>query len=532
MRESERGIDMTLGHGWRVTMLAAAAAVLLAPTAAWADWRRAESDRFVVYSDGSERSLNDYVRKLETFDRVLRYLWRAPATDASRKLPIYLVGSRAGLLRVHPASQQNVVGTYFPTEEDIFAVAIRGENDEVLLHEYVHHFMLANMPGAYPGWFVEGFAEYYMTADIDDGRVTLGNYSDNRAGWLLNATWLPLEVLLRSRPGEVTRSSHRDTYYPVAWLLTHWFMSDPARRTQLDAYLTDVGAGGDPVEAMQRATGLSLPELRAELRRYTGRRLTSRIVEGSFPEPQITISRLPSSANDLLLLNQRLKVGVAEDQREATGREAARLAARHADDPLALLAAGHAGLHFGDRSAGEAALKRLLEIDPAHVEALQFLASEHMRQAQGAEDDDARLALQRGARGYLARAYEAEPNHYRTLMLLAELRSGVANYPNENDLLTLGLAFDRAPQLAEVRLNYASALVRADKKSEAIALLEPLANGPHGGGAADAAQRMIEEMKAGEAPPPPEVEDQIESGPTPEEPRYRPPENAEPTAAR
>lgn len=523
---------MTISRGWRTAMFAAAAAVLMAPGAAWAEWRRAESDRFVVYSDGSERSLNEYVQKLETFDHVLRYLWRTPATDASRKLPIYLVGSRSGLLRVHPASQPNVVGTYFPTEEDIFAVAIRGENDEVLLHEYVHHFMLANMPGAYPGWFVEGFAEYYMTADIDGEKITLGKYSDNRAGWLLNATWLPLEVLLRSRPGEVTRSSHRQTYYPVAWLLTHWFMSDAARRAQLDAYLSDVGEGGDPVEAMQRATSLSLPELRTELRRYMGRRLTGRVVEGRFPEARITISRLPASADDLLLMNQRLKVGVDEDQREATGREAARLAARHGDDPLALLAAGHAGLHFGDRPAGEAAFKRLLEIEPAHVEALQYLASEYMRQAGVAEDDDARLSLQRAARGYLARAYEAEPNHYRTLMLMAELRSAAPNYPNNNDLLTLGLAFDRAPQLAEVRLNYASALGRADRKDEAISLLEPLANGPHGGGAADAAQRMIEEMKAGEAPPPPEVEDQIESGPAPDESQSGSPDDAEPAAAR
>jgi hypothetical protein len=485
--------------------------VLAAPREARADWLRAESERFIVYSEGSERSLRDYVQKLETFDRVIRYRSGFPMADAPlRKLPIYLVGARAGLLRVHPQAQPNVVGTYFPTEEDIFAVAIRGENDEVLLHEYAHHFMLGNMPGAYPGWFVEGFAEYYMTADIKDGRIEIGGYSDNRASWLVNSTWIPLETLLSSRPGAVRRGNHRDTYYPVAWLLTHWFFSDDQRLDQLTAYLADVGAGGDPVEAMVRATGLSMGELRAALRSYMNRRLAGRIITGSFPSAEITVTRLPKSANDLLLINQRLKVGVPDEDRAALGQETLRLAARHGDDPLALLAAGHAGMHFGDRPAGELSLKRLLELEPDNVGALQLLAQERLRQARDSEDEAEERALLREALGYLARAYAAAENDYVTLMLLGELRSTQPGYPNDNDMLTLGLAFDRAPQLASIRLNYAAGLAEKDETEEAIAVLGPLANSPHGGGAAEAAELMIKALEAGEAPPPPESSGETE----------------------
>ncbi|MDP3802911.1 lipopolysaccharide assembly protein LapB [Brevundimonas sp.] len=477
--------------------------VLAAPREAHADWLRAESERFIVYSDGSERSLRDYVRKLETFDRVMRFRSGFRIADAPlRKLPIYLVGSRAGLQRVYPQAQENVVGTYFPTEEDIFAVAIRGENDEVLLHEYAHHFMLGNMPGAYPGWFVEGFAEYYMTANIEGDRIEIGGYSENRAYWLVNSTWIPLETLLSSRPAAVRRGSHRDTYYPVAWLLTHWFFSNDQRMVQLNAYLADVAAGGDPVEAMERATGLSMAELRTTLRRYMGQRLAGHVITANFPDPEITVTRLPRAANDLLLLNQRLKVGVPDEDRAALGQETLRLAARHGDDPLALLAAGHAGMHFGDRPAGELALKRLLELEPDNVEALQFLAQERLRQARDSEDEAGERALSREAQGYLARAYAAADNDYRTLMLLGELRSAQPSYPNDNDLLTLGLAFDRAPQLAGVRLNYAAALAGRDETEEAIAVLGPLANNPHGGGAAEVAEEMIAALKAGEAPPP------------------------------
>ena len=49
-------------------LLFAFALIALTPTSALAEWRRAESANFVVYSDGSERSLREYTAKLERFD--------------------------------------------------------------------------------------------------------------------------------------------------------------------------------------------------------------------------------------------------------------------------------------------------------------------------------------------------------------------------------------------------------------------------------------------------------------------------------
>ena len=514
--------------------------IMGAATTARADWLRAESERFIVYSDGGERALRDYVQKLEMFDRVM--LFRSginSTTTPPRKLPIYLVSSRRGLLRVHPQSGDNVAGTYFPTEEDIFAVALRGDStglsgDDVLMHEYVHHFMLANFPSAYPAWFVEGFAEYYMTAEIDVRRneVILGRFNQNRAYWIMAESWIPLDVLLRQRPGEVRRASERATYYPIAWLLTHWFISEPERYGQLQTYLADVGRGRDSVEAMESATGMSLGELRTTLRRYTRSRLAATKISGQFPEAEIAVSRLSPAADDLLLLNQRLKVGAPDEDREALGQEVARLAARHGDDPLALMAAGHAGMHFGDRPAGERALQRLIEIDPHHIEALQYLAQERLRQAREAETEDEALALQGQARSYLARAYAAGQNDYRTLMLMSELRQGQPGYPNDNDLLTLGLALDRAPQLAAIRFDYASALALTGAREEAVTVLRPLANNPHGGGASGFANEMIAALEAGEDLPTmtEEADAPQISEPEPEEPAQGEPEST-PTPA-
>ncbi len=475
--------------------LALCAALLLAVTAgatpARADWLKAETPNFIIYSEGGERPLREYAMKLEVFDRFLRMRFGVPIDrPVGRKLPIYLVRRSADLRKVAPGISGSVAGFYYPGEEDIFAVAVTGDGDFTLLHEYAHHFFFQHFSTYYPGWLVEGLAEYVMTARIWPNRIQVGAHNEARASWLMNAPWLPLDVLLTKRFGEIERGAHQATYYPVAWLLTHWFMSSPERVVQLEAYLGLIRRGVDPVTAMQQATGLSLGQLRDVLRSH----MYGRIELNTYTidlNIQVEISRLPPSANDLLLLGQRLKMPMSEEHRAAALAESRRMAARHPDDPLALLVLGHAELHMGDRAAGEAAFTRLLEQQPDHIEALQFMAMARIEDA--ADLPDERADLMNLARGYLATAYRADPGNYLTLLLIARSRDGAPGYPNDNDLATWEMAFIAAPQLSGIRLGAGHAFLAAGDKATAIALLEPLANAPHGGEGAEAAQKLIDQ---------------------------------------
>ena len=475
--------------------LALFAALLLAVSAgaapARADWLKAESPNFIIYSDGGERPLREYAMKLEVYDRFLRMRFGVPLDrPVARKLPIYLVRRQGDLAKVAPGIGSTIAGFYYPGEEDIFAVAVRGDGEFTLLHEYAHHFFFQHFSTYYPGWLVEGLAEYVMTARIWPDRIQVGAHSENRASWLMNASWLPLEELLTNRFGEIEHGPHRLTYYPVAWLLTHWFMSSPDRVVQLEAYLGLIRQGVDPVAAMQQATGLSLGQLRDALRSHMYGRIELNTYEIDMPDLEIEITRLPASADDLLLLGQRLKMPMSKEDREVALQEARRLAGRHPDDPLALLVLGHAELHIGDRAAGEAAFNRLLERDPENVEALQFMALARFADAEDTPDD--RPMLMNLARGYLATAYRVDPDNYLTLLLIARSRSGAPGYPNENDLATWEMAFIAAPQLSDIRLGAGHAFLAAGDKATAIALLEPLANAPHGGDGAEEAQKLID----------------------------------------
>ena len=121
------------------------------------------------------------------------------------------------------------------------------------------------------------------------------------------------------------------------------------------------------------------------------------------------------------------------------------------------------------------------------------------RAAGESEDPAQTLALQIQARKYLAHAFEVDPEDYRTLMGLARLRHGQPGYPNDNDIATLEMAMEGAPQLPAIRFAYAQAQASRGHKDEAKAALIPVANNPHGGGAAQAARAMIAALDAGES---------------------------------
>jgi len=479
------GVDMkhfNLFSGLRRGAVIAALSMVTAATAgitpASADWLKAESERFIVYSDGSEGKLRDFVQELESFDRFLRLRMGLNVEESPpRKLPIYLTASRSGLVKVRPDLPENVAGFYMATDEDIFGIALRDQTVDTLKHEYAHHFMMQNFAYPYPGWFIEGFAEYYATVEVQKSRVLVGQYNENRAYWLQTASWMPMTELLSKRPLQTAR--RRDTYYPLAWLLTHWFLGDPGRQAMLDVYLRDVGAGGDPVEAMERATGLDAVELSRTLRRYMSGRIPYQGVVIAYPTLPVTVTRLPRSANDLLLLNQRLKIGVSEEHRAETAAEVRRAAARHPEDPLALLALGHAELHFGDPAAAEAPLQRLLALEPENVEALQYLVRARLEARKDADTPEDADRLSAEARSLLHRAYRADPDNYATLLLIAENRNGGEGYPNDNDVTVLEQAYLLAPQLGQARINLAQVLMIRGRNDEAVPLLEPLVNDPH-----------------------------------------------------
>ena len=483
-------------------MIFGCCAMLWAATA-HAEWRKAESPHFVIYSDGDEATLRLYVQRLHAFDTALRVRLDRLRAPAGRPLPIYLVRDVAALQIAGPGFPETVKGFYTSGSDDVFAVAVRASGaDEVLKHEYVHHFMLQHFPYAYPAWLVEGMAEYFMAGEIGRNQVTIGHPNTGRMGWLVNAGWIPLDTLLTRRPADLYKEENAVAmYYAQAWLLTHYMMSDAARMKQLTTYMQAVGEkGADPQAALAAATGVPLPELERRLRQYLkAGAVTSQAITGSgFQAPPIKITVLPPSAEEVLLAEQAVKRGPPQKLRPTYLAKARAAAAKYPGDRLAQVALARAELKLGERTAGEAVLKTLLAASPSDTEALVMLARSRMELGEAETDAARRRGLFKEAQSHAARAMNLDQDEYQTLMAWVRSRSVEPGYPREADVEAQLKALEIAPQLAGLRIETARNLLRLNKPDYARFVLTPLLNDPHAREPAAAARQLLDTVKAGQ----------------------------------
>lgn len=483
---------------WRnLGSLAAAACLLAQASAAEAAWYRAETDRFVVFGEGREAQVRDFAVKLTVFDRVLRMLNPA-AERPSGKVQVYLVRGLGEMRRIAPQISPNTAGFYSGAKEAMVAVAdVDREGlgpQQVLFHEYAHHFMLANFPAAYPAWFVEGWAEYYQTVEITPQQIKVGDYSDNRVEWLWLGRWLPVDELLIKRVGEL-RGEERAAFYAQAWLLMHYMRSDPERAAQLNAAMLAISRGEEPLGAFQAATGVEMKQLDRRLQRY--RKLPVLLMQNTEPPPEVAVARMPASADDLLLDELRLILDEPEAPDPRLLEQIRARAARHPGDRLAEMTLARAEFVHGDVDKGAALLDARIAADPKDKDVLilagvgQYLA--------GQRDPDQAAERFRAARRYFGKAHALDPADFRTLYHYALTRSLEANYPTDNDLAVLMQARELAPSVAEISMHAGAVLLHRGRRDDALKVLSPLLNSPHGGRGAEAARALLEGRSLEEA---------------------------------
>lgn len=489
---------------WAAAMLAVLG-LLLAPTTAQARWLRGETAHFVLYSDGPESNLRHFAASLEDFDGLLRMAHGLdPAAPPPRKLDIYLVAGNRDLTRVLPGASESIAGVYRANLGDIYAVAIRGERgsgdgQRFLFHEYVHHFMMQHFAAAYPAWLVEGYAEYFGSTRVEDDLIEIGVAPRGRAANLANYAWLPLATVASITPPVAPSRGPNvpgGMYYAESWLLTHYMLSDPARKARLGDYLLAIGRGEDPVRSLEAALGTDLPTAEKALKQYLRATPGIRYKRIARPSTDIVVTVMPPSADALLLEGQRLKSGVSAADRPEFLSQIRERAARFPGDRLADLTLARAEITFGDRATGEAILTRRIATDARDVDALWLMALSRL--FAGNADRAHRAALYAEAGPWLGKAYAIDPNRYQILFNYAQSRSMTADYPTDNTLTVLLKAHELAPQVAPVRLGAARALMKRGRFPAAITLLTPLANNPHGGSLAEEAERLIARARAGQ----------------------------------
>lgn len=469
------------------------------------------------------------MQQLAQFDELLHLLTGIPAVSGLPPLPVYFVSGRD--LRTFGFQSSRIGGFYRSTPGGIIAVLAvdRAQRNygngvlSVLFHEYTHHFLFQNSSGSYPGWYVEGFAEYLMPTELRASYVEYGDSDPGRAYQLINRPWLQMRRVLSVRGGDLRDPDDISAFYAESWLAVHYLSRDGGRAKALHAYLDALNQGTKPEAAFTAAFGIGYDEMDRRLQAYLhGGKITKSRITGLklVPDTQVEVTVLPPAADILLVPATQLaqtsfspsrlrvpgpgadKAAAADAKAEADNRSELlatirREAARFPDDAYAATVLAEAEIKLGDRAAGTRQLDALLAKSPADPQLLYLRGETGIADAfTGAPEK--RDAAMKQARLQLARANAGRPDDFRILAAHARTYP-VEGFP-DREMTVLLKAADLAPQVAEVQVQAAMMLARRGDKAAAKQRLAPIANNPHGGPQAMFAAVLIAAIDKGEMP--------------------------------
>ncbi|WP_298464858.1 hypothetical protein [uncultured Erythrobacter sp.] len=504
------------------SVLVLAAAMLLASSPAHAAWHKAESDRFVIYSDSRGEDLEKFAEMLEKYHVAMELESgrKVPVPSPSNRLTVYMVGSRDNLRDIYGASSRSAVaGFYIPRANGSVTFvpnikfgtrdAGRGqigtrfsrssgasgfEGDRswsILLHEYAHHFLISSARHAMPRWLSEGSAEYFSSARFnDDGSVDIGLPNNERAWEISQAAPVSVRELLDYGLYREKRGNRYTAFYGRAWLLYHYLRFNPQRRGQLVSYWQAVASGADSLEAGKKIFG-DLDKLERELLNYGRQRSMSGMRFGSqdISVGAVQASKLSDGHAAMMDVIIRSKRGVGDEDAAEIVQEARKIAARYPDDAHALAALAEAEYDAGNDDAAIAAADKAISADQGVKNAYVQKGYALFRKAADAGDKSAAYAN-------AMKPFEAlnalESDH--TQPLIYYYRSFVRRGEAAPD--GAKFALERATQLApfdkELAMEVASMKANDGETVIARYLLAPIAADPHGGKQGSLAQAMID----------------------------------------
>lgn len=485
-----------------IAFAAFAFALVLGASPALAEWHKAESERFVVYSDMSAQDIKAFAERLERFHVAMAKVtgFNPPKPSPSNRVTVYMVGSDLTLRKLYGDANTSVAAFYQPRASGAVAFAPNvkldaPESDRTMLyvlHEYAHHFTISSAAYAMPRWITEGSAEFFAVVRFEkDGGLDIGLPANHRLGDLNYAKRMSIREIFDYE--RIIRESgpRRDGFYGQAWLTFHYLQFSKERLPQYRAYLQKYRQGVPSLEAAEQAFG-DLDELDRELKVYQRRTNIPaiRLSAADLPIGNVTVSPLSAGMNEMIEVVIKSRRGVDKEQAAALLPRAREIAAKYPEDAGVLTALSEAEFDAGNDAEAIAAADKAIQIDPSRTNAYVQKGYALFRMAESAEDDAIDGAYTAAMKPFQAlNAIEAD----HTMPLIYYFRSFAQRGlpPGENAKAALERALQLAPFDRELRLNVATMMIKEGRNSLASFVLAPLAADPHGRADSQRAKELI-----------------------------------------
>jgi tetratricopeptide (TPR) repeat protein len=482
------------------------AALLLLSVPAHAEWYEAQSKHFVIYADEPPQVLQSFAGQLEKFDRAVRTVrdMDDPPVGAGGRVTIYVLKNSDAVSDSAVGKSSRIAGFYIPRASGSVAFVPRNlgdgsvwdmDADTILFHEYAHHLMFESTDAVLPPWLVEGFAEFFSTAEFErDGSVHLGMPANHRAKGLYQLNKPDIRDLLTKSVSDDGSGREFDRFYGRAWLLTHYLTFAPSRTGQLARYLGEVRSGTDLLKAAEDSFG-DLNKLDQDLDRYLQDNRFKYIAVGARDLSNIAVSVRPLRAGEAAMMPVRMRSARGVDSKDAptVAAQARSVAASYPTDPAVQRELAEAEFDEGNYAAAEQAADKALAAQPNYVDALLYKGQAEMALAAGRPD-----ANWNAVRQIFASANKLDTENPEPLLLYYQTYTKSGARPTANAIAGLEYALVLAPQDRSLRMMVVSEQIDAGKFADARETLAPLAFDPHSGAGRELARKLIDALSSGD----------------------------------
>lgn len=496
------------------------------------EWKRAESEHLVMFSDGGEAELKRAASDVERLHQLMVRLYaRGGEVAETAKLKIILINSvpsyRALGLRNLRAEEGPYVPPfagqrfYDPREDGALLILPRADQvidldtskardalcdemgadllavdktcadvanrpapiarpwEAILFSAYAQHFILNYVPAGYPRWYMDGIGALFSTVKIrrdgaiDYAKISLASRQAFRSYGRLNAA----DVLTGAYRDSATMQMEWTPFHAAA--LLHFFVySDlkPELRTQFQHYMTAVHQGTPMAQAA--AVFGDMRKLRREIASYAEREgLTYARTEpagAAIDEPSVTNLSLANAAmlEASIGLPSRAMVDAPGDDAEATMLVAETECRRRRYQACLV------------------AVESVLERFPDNAQALGWKGVA-LTDAAVAGDVGARPDLLRRARAAIERAIERDDDAPLPLIAYFESYTKAGERVPERGMSAMASAIRLVPAAPAPRLALGAELVRQGHTDLARKLLHPVLFGPYDSPERQAAEAMF-----------------------------------------
>jgi hypothetical protein len=254
------------------------------PAAEPSPWLEIHSTHYIVITDAGEKRGREVALRFEQMRAVFAMLLMKDRLNEPVPLTIFAFKNDKTYFQSAPLSQGqpiSVPGFFLPGEDHNFIVLNLFEVEpwRAVAHNFAHLLLNYNYPPV-PGWFDEGFAEYFSSIRVDNKQVEIGgdpeltplyktdllenqqevhNPPKSLTELLGGQVWLTVPDLLTMKhdTSSYIEGTHHTLFYAQAWMTMHYLLNKK-KLPETGTYFDLVENQHVPVEdAIQKAFSMT-----------------------------------------------------------------------------------------------------------------------------------------------------------------------------------------------------------------------------------------------------------------------------------